>query len=322
VKKRPLTIKELASKLHLSVSTVSKALNNYDTINPGTKIRVKEMARELNFVPDGRAVSFRKRRSNTIGVIVPTMNSERYALALSGIEEFAMKHNYKVIIGQSNEEPSREKELIDNLMRFGVDGVLIAMTKNTIDYEFFRGLEEERIPFVHFLRRPPISCISVLSDLGKGILKSVAQLNKLGHNRVGHILGPFSLQTTIDLGDDIHIEPEMVAISNLTEESNDRAIRSLFSSGQEPTAIIAYHDHILFDLLDFIKRENRNTVVIGAGNPNLLRHFGNPVIGCFQEQFSSIGQTAFDLLMKKIDRTESQSLLTEQLDCRLHFFHS
>lgn len=103
------TLKELAILLNISVSTVSKALNNSHEISEKTRIRVKELATKLNYKPNRIAQQLKTNKSKTIGVILPTVINPFFAEVLHGIETTATNNDYDIIVCLSNETLSKEK---------------------------------------------------------------------------------------------------------------------------------------------------------------------------------------------------------------------
>lgn len=99
-----VTLKEIARKLNMSISTVSKSLNNDKSINTLMKERVKELAKELNYVANESARHFRLNKSFTVGLIIPDLLDQFYVLAINGIEEIASKENYHIFLAQSHED--------------------------------------------------------------------------------------------------------------------------------------------------------------------------------------------------------------------------
>src|SRR5690606_36291922 len=162
---KPVTIKDIAEKLHLSVSTVSKALSDYPNIADSTKRRVKKLATELNYVPNRAAIYFKQRRSFTLGIIVPSLMDHFYTIALDGFEKIASSHGYNVIVGQSHESFTREAELVSVMQSSSIDGLLISVSKETKEFEHLNRLEHADIPVVYFARKPQIPCYSVVSDV-------------------------------------------------------------------------------------------------------------------------------------------------------------
>jgi DNA-binding LacI/PurR family transcriptional regulator len=159
-------LKDLAKMLNMSPSTVSKALNDYPSISEITRQRVKELAKKLNFTPDQTAISFKSKKSFSIGVIIPNLLDQFYTLAVSGIEEYAMANSYKAIISQHYEDLQREIEITEMMSKYRVDGLIVSITKNTTNYDHFRKLEEAGIPVVYFVRRPAdLPCFNVTSNV-------------------------------------------------------------------------------------------------------------------------------------------------------------
>src|SRR6266487_4144529 len=130
--KRPVaTIKEIAKRLNISVSTVSRALHDHHSIGLRTKIRVQELAKELKYEPNQRAIFFKQGKSFTIGVILPELSEYFFSSAISGIEDFAKTKNYNVLVGQSHDDQETEKQLVETMKNHRVDGILISVAKNT-----------------------------------------------------------------------------------------------------------------------------------------------------------------------------------------------
>ena len=105
---RPATIKEIAKRLKISPSTVSRALNDHPSIGLVTTMRVKKVAAELNYEPNQTAIFFKQRKTFTIGVVLPSLSEPFFSAAISEIENVASEKNYTVIMGQSLDDSDRE----------------------------------------------------------------------------------------------------------------------------------------------------------------------------------------------------------------------
>ncbi|MDT8346791.1 MAG: LacI family DNA-binding transcriptional regulator [Flavobacteriaceae bacterium] len=123
------TIKDLATILGVSISTVSKALNDSKEISDSTKYRVQKLAKSLNYKPNKQALRLKKSKTNTIGVIIPDTINAFFAEALQGIEQYATANNYELLISLSNESLEKEINAIKNLSQGSVDGFIIAMSR-------------------------------------------------------------------------------------------------------------------------------------------------------------------------------------------------
>ncbi|RYG46614.1 MAG: LacI family transcriptional regulator, partial [Chitinophagaceae bacterium] len=128
---KPATIKEIAKRLNVSVSTVSRALHNHPSIGLRTKMQVQKLAVELNYEPNQAAISFKQGKTMTIGVILPNLREEFFSTAINGIEDVAIHNQYTVLIGQSRDEVDREKQLVEAMRKHRIDGLLVSLSKNT-----------------------------------------------------------------------------------------------------------------------------------------------------------------------------------------------
>ncbi|HLO82858.1 MAG TPA: LacI family DNA-binding transcriptional regulator [Chitinophagaceae bacterium] len=325
-------LKDLAKMLHMSPSTVSKALNDYPSISEITRQRVKELAKKLNFIPDQTAISFKSKKSFSIGVIIPNLLDQFYTLAVSGIEEYAMANSYKAIVSQHYEDLQREIEITEMMSKYRVDGLIVSITKNTTNIDHFKKLETMGIPVVYFVRRPVDEpCFNVTSNVYKGTFDAVNYLVKKGHKRIAHILGPQSLLTTKERyqgyldglkANNLPLDKSLLYSSDLSTGGTIRAVDKLLSLKDVPTAIIAFKDYIVMDAMQYIKsltkRSYRKIEWVGFGNLPMLRYLDNPPLASLEEQCALIGSRSAELLMKRI-RAEEQKLPPEsiQFDCTL-----
>ncbi|MDT0686596.1 LacI family DNA-binding transcriptional regulator [Autumnicola psychrophila] len=153
--KNKITLKELAKLLNVSISTVSKALNDSSEISPKTVERVKELAALHKYRPNPVAVNLKSSKSGTIGVVIPNISNTYFAQVLSGIEAKAQKEGLQVITYISNESFEREKQIADMLTSGFVDGVLIAISEATHrarNYDHIFNILEYEIPVVLYDR--------------------------------------------------------------------------------------------------------------------------------------------------------------------------
>ena len=160
---KPTTIKEIANRLNVSISTVSRALHNHSSIGLRTRMQVKQLAEELQYEPNQAAISFKQGKTFTIGVILPNLGEEYFSIAINGIEDIATANNYTVLIGQSHDDVEREKKIVDAMRRQRVDGLIVSLSKSTKSYEHFEQLKKYKIPIVFFDRVPDLEdayCVS------------------------------------------------------------------------------------------------------------------------------------------------------------------
>lgn len=258
---KPATIKEIASRLNVSVSTVSRALHNHPSIGLRTKMQVQKLAEELNYEPNQAAISFKQGKTSTIGVILPNLREEFFSTAINGIEDIAIQNNYTVLIGQSRDDVDREKKLVDTMRKHRVDGLLVSLSKNTVDYEHFEALKKYGIPVVFFDRVPDLAdAFTVSCDLKNSSEQLVDWLVEHGHTRIGFIKGPESMTASQErLQGYLHAlekyklpqVPGYIVQTNLEKEQTQEAIGQLLSLPERPTAVIAFNDYITLDAIRY-----------------------------------------------------------------------
>jgi LacI family transcriptional regulator len=147
-----INIKELALKLNLSVSTVSKSLNDSYEISEETKRRVLEMAELLNYVPNPYASSLRGRKSKNIAVVIPEVADSFFSLAINGIESVAKEKGYHVLICLTHESFENERTILKEFQGGRVDGVLLSVSRETKQCNHINDLIENGLRVVFFDR--------------------------------------------------------------------------------------------------------------------------------------------------------------------------
>jgi LacI family transcriptional regulator len=196
---RQATIKDIARELNLSASTISRALKDYPGISDETKRKVKEVAEKMNYRPNALALSLRKSRSFTIGVIIPEVVHFFFSTVVSGIEEIANSRGYNVILAQSNEKLEREISSIETMLSNQIDGVLVSYSKETTTFDHFTKVLNYGFPIVFFDRIPAIpNAINVLVDDFQGAFDATAHLISQGYKNIVHLAGPKTLKISID----------------------------------------------------------------------------------------------------------------------------
>lgn len=147
-----LTIKTLAKELQLSVSTISKALRDSHEISAETKRKVLALAEQLNYTPNPYASSLRKRKSKTIGVVIPEVVNSFFSQAINGIESIAKEKGYHVLIYLTHENLENEKGILKDFESGRVDGVIMSVSRETTNSDHIRALIDKEVPVLFFDR--------------------------------------------------------------------------------------------------------------------------------------------------------------------------
>ncbi|RYD74186.1 MAG: LacI family transcriptional regulator, partial [Sphingobacteriales bacterium] len=261
---KPTTIKEIAKLLNLSPSSVSRGLHDHPSIGVVTRERIKELAKSLNYEPNNAAILFQKGKTYTIGVILPELSEHFFSVAISAIEDEALKKNYTVIFAQSHDDFAKEVRLVDKMKYQRVDGLLVSITKDTSNFDHFEKLKALNIPVVFFDRIPPSKNVhSVACSLESATIKAVNFLLKKGHRSIGLINGPTTLFASGERKDGymhainfnrLKFDPSLVINCDLTEEGTIDAANQLINHKRKPTAIVAFNDYIALFLIRYLKK--------------------------------------------------------------------
>ncbi|MGC4102161.1 LacI family DNA-binding transcriptional regulator [Ferruginibacter sp.] len=147
-----LTIKTLAKELQLSVSTISKALRDSHEISAETKRKVLALAEQLNYTPNPYASSLRKRKSKTIGVVIPEVVNSFFSQAINGIESVAKEKGYHVLIYLTHEDFENEKAILKDFESGRVDGVLMSVSRSSTESDHISELINKEVPVIFFDR--------------------------------------------------------------------------------------------------------------------------------------------------------------------------
>lgn len=179
-KKRNITLKELSKELNLSISTVSRALNDHPDISLATKEKVKKLAKQMNYIPNLFARGFRSQETHILGVIVPNISHLFTSTIIKGIIEEAELRGYRVIISESNNDDAKQVEMLNTMTQFGVDGVLMSLGRKTKDVEEVLKVLN-RIPIVLFDKvSSKIPCTQVVINEEEAAFNAVEHLIELG----------------------------------------------------------------------------------------------------------------------------------------------
>jgi len=264
MRKPVATIKEIAKRLNISVSTVSRALHDHHSIGLRTKMRVRDLAKELNYHPNQTAIFFKQGKTFTIGVILPELSESFFSSAISGIEDFAKTMNYNVLVGQSHDDEQTEKQLVEAMTNHRVDGMLISVSKNTANYEHFEMLDDYNIQVVFFDRIPRKHDINyVICNVESGTEDAIKFLINLGHRNIGLINGPENIIASKERfegyrdalsGKNIKVNPSYIVSTDLTPESTNSAMEEILLLKKRPTAIIAFNDYVALDAMKYAKK--------------------------------------------------------------------
>ena len=314
------TIKEIAKRLNVSVSTVSRALHDHPGIGLRTKTRVQELARELDYQPNQAAIFFKQRKTFTIGVVLPNLKEEFFSEAINGIEEIATQYKYSVLISQSRDNTEREKQIVATMRNNRVDGIIASLGANTTSYEHFTTLKKYGIPVVFFDRVPSLPEFNkVYSNMNSGTREAIEFLIEKGHRRIGVLNGPEKMRSSKERTETykqvlikkrLKIDLGLVTSTDLTREGTQQAMQQLLSQRPRPTAILAINDYIALDAMQYARRQKlkigKDICFVSYANLPITSYLEHPPMASVEQYPYQQGAKAAEILIQLLGKPENE----------------
>ena len=184
-----MSIVQLAQDLGLSISTVSRALNDYDDVAPATKARVLQRMKELNYRPNISARSLRTGNSFTMGLVIPSLTNPFFADVARGLIETIRTAGYGLLISSAEEDAEIEQKEIELQLSRQVDALIVASVQESA--EFFTALGQQKTPLILVDRKLPSFAANFvgLRDQDVGHVAAV-HLAEVGCRKIGYLRGP------------------------------------------------------------------------------------------------------------------------------------
>ena len=277
----PITIKDIAESLNLSVSTVSKALNGYSDVSEATRRLVREAQLELGYHPSAAARNLRLKQGNRIGIVLPFkgMRSDAILSMVEGIGKAAKELAVKVLFYTSIDD---DMEMLEQICRSrDVNGLLISGQSQTFDLgQAVNFLRQEALPFVVFGHQFEGAAIAtVAAHYHRGVSQAVNYLLDAGHQRIAYIsrvgddgnnqekFGAYT-QSLKQRGQTLC--PELVVNAAYESFAGVKAMQQLLALDTPPDAVLCFNDHVAMDAIFHAQsvgfRIPQDIAVIGCDN--------------------------------------------------------
>jgi len=309
-----VTIKDIAQKLKISVSTVSRALRGSTEIKEETRNQVLELAEELHYSPNPIALSLKDKRTKVIGVMVQEIANNYCSATIAGIEDYAYKMGYHVLISQSHEKYDVEVLNTQLLASRRIDGLIITLSNETRKVDHLKDLIEKGIPVVMFDRVcEQLKTHKVVVDDYQGAFDATTHLIKQGYTRIAHLTIAKYLSITQHrlkgytdalVAHSIPVNKDWIIHCDFDTESAERNIRSLFQQHNKPDAILTSVERLSIACLKVLKDMQLRVpedVAIAGFSDNPLNSFLNPTLTSVSQPTFEIGQHAAQLLIEQIE---------------------
>lgn len=320
---KPLTMKDLARDLGVSVSTVSRALSGSAIISAEVRERVVSYAQSKSFTPNELASRLRQTNmqpTKVIGVIVPEIVHFYFSTILSGIESEAHRHGYSLLVAQSNESYEREVEICQRFMEHRVCGVIVSQAKDTTEYDHFYRLIGNGCRLVFYDRIcTGIDASRVVVDDYDGAFHAVSHLLETGCKRIAFFGSRPNMEITKNryngyadalLQAGLPIDDELV-INCDTGAKAAELIPAIFGPqstlSSPPDALFCINDDTAVSAVHALKRLGKRipqeVSICGFANDNLSRAC-DPQLTTVEQRGKEVGRLAAEILISQVESEE------------------
>ena len=255
------TIRDVAKLAAVSSITVSRVINNSGYVSKATRERVEKAIKELNYVPNTLATSFRSNRTYTIALVVPDVTNPYWTTVARGVEDVAAEKDYSVILCNTDEDSAKESRYIEILLRRQVDGILIAPA--TDDGERLLPIRSQETPCVILDREVKhFNADVVRCDSVAGSRELTQHLLDIGHRRIAMISGPATVSTAEDRVEGyrralqergLTVDENLVKRGEYKQSSGYRLMREVMTDGLSPSAVFAANNFIAVGVMEAIR---------------------------------------------------------------------
>lgn len=327
--KRKITLKQIAKELDVSISTVSKALRDSIEISQDTREKIQAFAKLYNYRPNNIALSLKNRKTKNIGVIIPEIVHHFFSEVINGVELYANKKGYNVIIGLSNDSFDKEVINMEMLANGSIDGFILSIAKETLlleDYHHFKETINQGMPIVMFDRViDEMACDKVIVDDVKGAKIAVKKLVSNGCKHIAIVttkdyvsVGRLRTQGYLLA----HEENNMKTIPDLILKVDDKfaiednldileaEISQLLNHNKAIDGIFAVNEIYALTAIKAARKLGKHIPediqVIGFTDGVLSRH-ATPSLTTVKQHGEEMGKKAAELLIDKLENEDDET---------------
>lgn len=312
---KEVTIYDIARELNFSPATVSRALNDHPAINIKTRTAIHSKAREMGYRSNTFASNLRRMRTNTIGVIVPKLNSVFMSVVLAEMERVANLAGYSLLIAQSLESAEREKANVQTMFNSRVDGLLVSLAYDTGTMEHFELFNNKKIPLVFFDRIPEeVAMGGITIDNYRAGYDVGNHLISVGCRKIAHITA--TLQRNVysqryegfrralaDHG--VAFDESMLMIGDLSFEAGIAAARRIIDMDERPDGIFIANDLCAVTCMNMLKQsgiEIPGQLAIVGFNNDPVSQVVDPLLTTVHYPAGKLGELAISTVLEKLKK--------------------
>jgi LacI family transcriptional regulator len=327
---KEVTIYDVAKVLNISPSTVSRGLKDHPHIKQETKEIIISTAKNMGYQQNKFASNLRQKHTNTIGVVVPKLNSYFMATVISGVEKITAENGYGLIISQSQESWKKEISCISTLFNSRVDGMLVSLAFDTRNMDHFNILFNKDIPIVFFDRVADCNgCISIVIDNYKAGYEATSHLIEQGCSRIVYVGGNllrnvyserFSGYKKAIADNNIKFDPSLVIISDMNGQAGREIANKILTMVPRPDGIFTSNDTSAVAAIVELEKAGLNIpddiAVVGFNNEPISQVI-KPNLTTVDYPAREMGEIAATSLINKLKNSQSANFSTIVLKHKL-----
>jgi len=301
--------------LNTSTATISRALNNHPAIKKETRDRVMRLVKEIGYRPNRVAKNLKTQKSNTIGILVPNIGVNFFALAISEIEKVVSEAGYTAMICQSHENFQQEVEAVNTLIGNQVAGVLASISQHTLSPEHFIELQKNDTPVVFFDRcfAEGIEASKVITDDFGGSFRAVKYLLRTGYKNIAFLAGTDNLNICRERkrgyiealkSYGLPVDEKMIIPCSMESQGGKEGLQRLMQLPQRPEAIFCINDPVAIGVYQQLQiyglKIPDDMAVVGFSN-NEISSIMKPALTTVDQSVKEIGKRAGELLVEQLN---------------------
>lgn len=317
-KNNKIKLEDIAKRLNVTKVTVSKALRDHPDISQATIKLVKSTAQKMGYVPNFTARNLSSKRTNTIGIVVPKIAHYFFGSIAEALYEAAYKNDYELILTVSQEDEQRERKHIETLLAMNVDGLIVAISKETNDYSIFNTVKRHNVPMVFIDRIPELNNVNKVRVSDEhGTFEAIEHAIHLGHQKLLYLAS----YKNINIGKErisgfkkalrknkIKLTKNSIIHGGFKEEFGYQTIMNLHRLSDLPQMVFTETYPVALGIYkaayELRLKIPNDLDVICFGNAD-VQEFLNPPLSCVAQPTSTIAEKAVELLLENIINKEN-----------------
>lgn len=314
-----VTIYDIAKRLDISPTTVSRGLKDHPRIGLDTRKRIQDAARKMGYRQNLFATNLRRQRTNTLGVIIPRINSYFMSTVISGMEKVANAAGFNLIIAQSQESFEKELANVNTLFNSRVDGLMVSLAMNTCSQKHFNIFRKKSIPIVFFDRCPVEGKdLRVVINNKRAGFDATTHLIEQGCKNIIHLAGSLNRNVYADrlagykkalIRHQLDVKDENILENILTAEDAETAVTRILRLRRRPDGIFACNDIVAATCIRKLKEEGFSIpgqIAVVGFNDDPVAKLIEPALTTIQYPGDRIGEMAASTLIDQVNKRQTK----------------